>query len=68
MHSPTPAERQLLDDWIRDLRAFVHDEKGYAYGTTRPDEFKAMTPQGTIEIQNDDRWNELLGVIDIFSR
>ncbi|KAI9166391.1 esterase/lipase [Paramyrothecium foliicola] len=66
-HGPTHAERQLLDDWIRDLRAFVHSEENFSYGTTRADEYKVMTPGGTIRIENDRRWSELLDVMDIFS-
>ena len=55
-----------MDDWIRDLRAFVHDEESYRYGTTRADEYKVMTPEMTIRIEEDKRWSELLQVMDIF--
>lgn len=56
-----------MDNWIRDLRAFVHDEEGYIYGTTEPAEYKVMTPEGNIEVKNDPRWGELLQVMSIFS-
>ncbi|KAJ4244042.1 hypothetical protein NW762_014655 [Fusarium torreyae] len=66
-HGPTPAERQLMDEWIRDLRAFVNDEKDYAYGTSKSTEYKVMRPEGTIAIEKDPRWEELLHVMNIFS-
>ncbi|KAM5356916.1 hypothetical protein ACJ41O_003562 [Fusarium nematophilum] len=67
MHNPTPEERNLMDDWISDLRAFVNNESGYTYGTTAPDEHKVMTPEGEIEVQKDKRWEELLRVMEVFS-
>ncbi|KAH7020279.1 Alpha/Beta hydrolase protein [Ilyonectria destructans] len=66
-HGPTQEERQLMNDWIRDLRAFVHNEEGYIYGTTEPAEYKVMTREGKIEVKNDFRWGELLQVMSIFS-
>ncbi|KAH7120538.1 Alpha/Beta hydrolase protein [Dactylonectria macrodidyma] len=66
-HGPTEEERQLMDDWIRDLRAFVHFEDGYVYGTAEPGEYKVMTHDGKIKVQNDPRWEELLQVMTIFS-
>ena len=56
-----------MNDWIRDLVAFVNDEKNYSYGTQRIDEFKVMTPEKKIEIQKDARWSELLKLADHFS-
>ncbi|KAM0238443.1 hypothetical protein ACHAPO_003408 [Fusarium lateritium] len=66
-HNPTPEERQLMDEWISDLRAFVNDEDGHDYGTSQATEYKVMQPQGTIGIETDGRWEELLQVMDIFS-
>ncbi|KAK0120313.1 hypothetical protein ONS95_011719 [Cadophora gregata] len=66
-HGPTPDERVLLEDWIRDLVAFVNDEKDYSYGTNKIDEFKVMTPEKKIEIRKDARWSELLKLADHFS-
>lgn len=66
-HGPTTAERDLMNDWIRDLCAFVGDKAGYQYGTTKPDEYKVMTPEGTIRIQKDPRWGELLELAGTFS-
>lgn len=66
-HGPTPAERELMDAWIRDLRAFVYDEEGYTYGTELTTEYKVMQPRGSIAIEQDGRWEELLRVMDIFS-
>lgn len=55
-----------MDKWITDLRAFVNDEPDYDYGTAEATEYKVMQPQGTIGIETDDRWEELLQVMDIF--
>ncbi|CAG7564443.1 unnamed protein product [Fusarium equiseti] len=65
-HGPTPAERHLMDEWITDLRAFVNDEPDYDYGTAGATEYKVMQPRGTIGIETDGRWEELLQVMDIF--
>ncbi|GKZ72316.1 hypothetical protein AnigIFM60653_006407 [Aspergillus niger] len=67
MHGPSPAERILMDDWIRDLVAFVNDQPDYEYGTRSADEYKVMTPEGTIEVQKDGRWDSLLQLMDVFS-
>lgn len=67
MHGPKPAERQLMDSWISDLVAFVSGDNDYSYGTKKCDDYKVMTPDGNIEIQNDPRWAELLKLMDVFS-
>ncbi|KAL4735705.1 Alpha/Beta hydrolase protein [Aspergillus similis] len=67
IHGPTPAERQLMHAWIRDLVAFVNDEVDYVYGTEQVDEVKVATPEGRIEIQRDSRWTELLDLMAVFS-
>ncbi|KAM3086195.1 hypothetical protein ACMFMG_000332 [Clarireedia jacksonii] len=67
MHGPTEKERVLMEDWIADLAAFVGDEAGYDYKTRRIDELKVLTPDGRIEIQNDDRWRDLLNLAEVFS-
>jgi hypothetical protein len=67
MHGPSQAEYNLMNDWIRDLVAFVHNETEYKYGTSKGDEVKVATPSGGIEIQPDSRWNELLGLMEVFA-
>ncbi|CZT07704.1 uncharacterized protein RAG0_13057 [Rhynchosporium agropyri] len=62
----TDEERVLMDEWIKDLVAFVNDDKGYVYGTTRVDEMKVMRPEKKIEVQKDGRWEELLQLADHF--
>lgn len=37
-YNPTEDESRLMSNWIRDLRAFVHNEICYGYGTTKADE------------------------------
>ncbi|GMG52688.1 unnamed protein product [Aspergillus oryzae var. brunneus] len=67
MHGPNPAERQLMNNWIHDLVAFVNGDNDHSYGTKECDEYKVMTPDGNIEIQKDPRWDELLNLMDVFS-
>ena len=56
-----------MEDWIADLKAFLHDDKNFEYGTELPEDFKVVTPAGKIEIRTDERWEELLELADIFS-
>ncbi|RDW60489.1 Carboxylic ester hydrolase [Aspergillus mulundensis] len=67
MHGPTPAESQLMHEWIRDLVAFVNNESDYVYGTKQVDDVKVATPEGSIEIQKDPRWAELLDLMEVFA-
>ncbi len=66
-YGPTPAERKLMEDWIKILVAFVNDDPSYSYGTTSVQDVKVATSNGTIEIQKDGRWDELLKIGEIFS-
>lgn len=56
-----------MEDWIKDLVAFVNNNEDYSYGTTKIDELKVMTPEKTVEVQEDARWGELLRLADHFS-
>jgi len=56
-----------MDDWIRHLVAFVHDEPGFAYGTRKAEEFKVMTHDKKIEIKTDPQWHPLLQLMPVFS-
>jgi hypothetical protein len=58
----------LMKDWIRDLMAFVNDQREYKYGTKGIEDFKVATPEGKIEIEEDGRWKELLDLAEIFTR
>ncbi|KXJ90352.1 Alpha/Beta hydrolase protein [Microdochium bolleyi] len=65
---PTLAERKLMEDWIQILVRFVRsDVPGYDFGTRAVDEMKVATPEGTIEIRKDPRWNELARIGEIFA-
>ena len=57
----------FMKGWIRDLVAFVGDEKEYKYGTVDIDDYKVATPEAKIEIEKDSRWKELLHLAEIFS-
>lgn len=65
-HGPTPKERTLMQDWIKILVAFVNDEE-YNFGTKTLQEMKVATARGEIEIQGDERWEELLRISEVFS-
>ncbi|KAJ4245599.1 hypothetical protein NW757_009862 [Fusarium falciforme] len=66
-YGPAPREKQLMTDWIRILVAFVNNDETYDYGTKTVQEMKVITPEGTIEVQKDQRWDELVRIGDIFS-
>lgn len=56
-----------MKDWIQVLVAFVNDVDGYEFGTDRVEKMKIATPQGTIEVQQDKRWNELVRIGEVFA-
>ncbi|KAK1635554.1 Alpha/Beta hydrolase protein [Colletotrichum phormii] len=66
-HGPTPTERQLMEDWIQILVNFVNDTEAYEYGTKSVEEMKVLTPEATIEVRPDERWNELVKLGNIFA-
>jgi uncharacterized protein YaiE (UPF0345 family) len=49
-----------MHDWIQILVAFVQGDETYEFGTKDIKEMKVITPQGQIEVQRDERWNELV--------
>jgi hypothetical protein len=57
----------MMQTWIKDLVAFVNDDRSREYGTTEVNEFKVATPDGKIRIQEDSRWDELLRLSYVFS-
>jgi uncharacterized protein YaiE (UPF0345 family) len=67
MHGPTAAERTLMNDWIEQFVAFVNDIQEFEFGTRAIDEMKVATPNGTIEIQKDQRWESLVKLGDVFA-
>ncbi|CCF43084.1 hypothetical protein CH063_12891 [Colletotrichum higginsianum] len=66
-HGPSPAERVLMEEWIETLVAFVNGSDTYEHGTRTVEEMKVMTPEGTIEIRPDNRWDELVSLGKIFA-
>ncbi len=56
-----------MDEWIKILVAFVHNDETYNFGTTSVDQMKVATPDATVEIQPDSRWKELARLGDIFA-
>jgi hypothetical protein len=57
----------MMQTWIKDLVAFVNDDRSREYGTTEVNEFKVATADGKIRIQEDNRWDELLQLSYVFS-
>ncbi|KAL4877383.1 Alpha/Beta hydrolase protein [Aspergillus karnatakaensis] len=66
-YGPTLQERMLMKSWIRNLVAFVNDEKDFEFGTKTIDEMKVITPKGAIEVERDQRWEELLEIGETFA-
>jgi hypothetical protein len=56
-----------MTDWIRILVAFVNNDETYEFGAKAVQEIKVITPEGTIEVQKDQRWDELVRIGNIFS-
>ncbi|KAH8895552.1 alpha/beta-hydrolase [Thozetella sp. PMI_491] len=67
-HGPTEKERAFMQDWIRILVALVQDDSSYDFGTTTVDQFKVATPDASIEIRSDPRWDELVTLGQIFGK
>jgi hypothetical protein len=67
LHGPTTTERKLMEDWIKQFVAFVNDNQEYEFGTRAIDEMKVATPEGSIEIQKDQRWESLVNLGGIFA-
>ena len=56
-----------MELWIQQFIAFVNDNQQYDFGTRAIDEMKVATPDGTIEIQNDQRWESLVRLGGVFA-
>jgi hypothetical protein len=56
-----------MENWIGILVAFVNGDHAYDFGTTRVEELKTVTPEGTIEIRPDLRWAELIAIGKVFA-
>jgi uncharacterized protein YaiE (UPF0345 family) len=56
-----------MKDWIDILVAFVNDDATHHFGTTSVEQLKVITPAGSIEIQADSRWAELIAIGKVFA-
>lgn len=56
-----------MEDWIEQFVAFVNDNQKYEFGTSMVDEMKVATPDGTIEVQKDQRWESLVKLGEVFA-
>ncbi|KAK6197707.1 hypothetical protein LQW54_010611 [Pestalotiopsis sp. IQ-011] len=67
-HGPTPKEMELMEEWLDILIAFAaHDDRKYDFGTRAIDEFKVVTSDNVIEIQQDTKWGHLVKLSEIFA-
>jgi len=66
-HGPSAAERALMKTWITCLTNFVQNNSDYDFGTHQASEFKVVTSQGTIEIQQDLRFDQLVVLGRVFA-
>jgi len=66
MHGPTAHERVFMDKWIDTLVAFVKNEQDYDHGTRTAREVVMATPEATVEVRLDPRWDELVKLGEIF--
>jgi hypothetical protein len=57
----------MMEDWVGILVAFVNDDHTYHFGTPSIQEFKVLTSEGGIEIQEDAKWEKLLELSHIFA-
>lgn len=57
-----------MDDWIKILVALVTDDPTYDFGTKTEKDMKVATPEAEIEIREDERWDELVRLGEIFGR
>lgn len=67
MHGPIPAERKLMEAWVESFVAFVNNDREFDFGTSSVDEIKVVTPEGTIEVQKDERWESLVKLGEVFA-
>ncbi|KAH7165431.1 Alpha/Beta hydrolase protein [Dactylonectria macrodidyma] len=66
-HGPTPDEKRLMKEWIEILVAFVNHCEEYDFGTRKLDEMKVVTSQAKIEVEKDERWDEILRIGKVFA-
>jgi uncharacterized protein YaiE (UPF0345 family) len=56
-----------MQDWIQILVAFVQGDASYEFGTKSIEDMKVVTPQAAIEVQKDERWDDLLELGRVFA-
>jgi hypothetical protein len=66
-HGPTPKELKLMEEWIDILIAFAHDDRKYDFGTRSIKEIKVVTASDRIEIVQDDEWDHLVKLSEVFA-
>lgn len=56
-----------MENWIQILVAFVQDDQGYQFGTQTIQDMKVATLDGKIEIEKDERWDDLVALGKAFA-
>ena len=67
LHGPTPKERELMDEWIKILVAFVNNDKSYDFGTRSVNDMKVASSDATVKVETDVQWETLAGLGDVFA-
>lgn len=56
-----------MEAWVESFVAFVNNDREFDFGTSSVDEIKVVTPEGTIEVQKDERWESLVKLGEVFA-
>lgn len=57
-----------MSEWIRNLIAFVQNDKDFDFGTRQIEEYKIVSPDMKIEVVADGRFKELSVLGGVFAQ
>lgn len=58
----------MMSEWIRNLIAFVQNDKDFDFGTRQVDQHKIVSPEMKIEVVTDGRFKELSALGGVFAQ
>lgn len=58
----------MMSEWIRNLIAFVQNDKDFDFGTRQIEEHKVVSPDMKIAVVTDDRFKELSALGSVFAQ
>lgn len=58
----------MMGKWIRNLVAFVQNDKDFDFGTRQIDQHKIVSSDMKIEVVTDDRFKELSALGSVFAQ